>query len=86
MCGMPCEVVRIVACRPPGVPTTPARATSAGPFAAIASAASASSSPRPTTTMRALTLLPIDSPCGSDADGWTPSSYPAGGGFEPPFT
>ena len=28
MCGMPCEVQRMVACRPPGVPTVPARATS----------------------------------------------------------
>ena len=64
MCGMPCVVQRMVACRPPGVPTVPARATSgdAGVLPASARAASAASSAIPRTTMRALTLLPIEFP------------------------
>ena len=77
MCGIPWEVVRIVACRPPGVPTVCAWAASAGPLAASARAASASQQRETYDDDAGIDPAPHCSPC-SDADDWTRSYYPAG--------
>src|SRR6185503_20040213 len=84
MWGMPCDVQRMVACRPPGEPTVPAWATlDPGGRPVTARAASAASSAIPRTTMRALALLPILPLRRGRPDA---ELLPGGAGFEPPFT